>query len=132
VALLVAAQLTERVSRLVIEDAVPPYPREPRPVPERPDDVLPFDWALLEATYAEMTDAEMRHWPALSAITAPTLVLGGGPSSHVPAERIEQMARLIPQCEVRTIEAGHHIHESAPAEFAAVVASWLATSDPAR
>lgn len=127
VALLIAARLVDRVTRLVIEDVVPPYPREPRPVPARPEADLPFDWAALEASYEQMSDPELRDWPALALITAPTLVVAGGPSSHIPAERITALATLIPDCTVVTIDAGHHVHRNAPKEFAQAVLPWLAS-----
>jgi len=42
VAYLIAMQQPERVTRLVVEDVVPPFPHE-RPVRDRPDTPLPFD-----------------------------------------------------------------------------------------
>ena len=125
VALLIAQQLGDRVTRLVVEDAVPPYPRDARPVPERPEQDLPFDWPVIEATYAGMSDPQMRAWPALARITAPTLAIAGGPTSHVPGERIAAMAELIPDCTVVTIDVGHHVHANAPDEFARTVLDWL-------
>ncbi|HEY2795141.1 MAG TPA: alpha/beta hydrolase [Micromonosporaceae bacterium] len=125
VALQMAEQLGDRIDRLVIEDVVPPYPRELRPVPERPDEELLFDWDVIAPSYAGMTDPAMREWPALATITAPTLVIGGGPTSHVPGDRIAEMAELIPDCTVRTIDAGHHVHVHAPDEFAETVMAWL-------
>jgi 3-oxoadipate enol-lactonase len=126
VALLIAEELGDRVTQLVLEDVVPAYPREPRGVPDRPDQELPFDWAVLEWAYTSLSDPEMRDWPALSTITAPTLVVAGGPTSHIPGERIAEMAALIPDCTVVTIDAGHHVHPHAPEEFAAAVLPWLA------
>lgn len=126
VALLIAQQLGDRITQLVVEDAVPPYPRELRPVPDRPEVELPFDWAVIEPIYLQMTDPEMRGWPALSMITAPTLVVAGGPTSHIPEDRIVEMSALIPDCTVRTIDVGHHVHHNAPEEFARAVLSWLA------
>jgi pimeloyl-ACP methyl ester carboxylesterase len=126
VALQMAERLGERITRLVLEDAVPPYPRDPRPVPDRPDEELPFDWAVIGPTYAAMTDPQMREWPALRTITAPTLVIAGGAASHIPADRIAEMAGLIPDCTVRTIDAGHHVHVNAPDEFTETVLAWLA------
>jgi 3-oxoadipate enol-lactonase len=127
VALQIAQELGDRVTRLVVEDVVPPYPRERRPAPDRPSVELPFDWAVIEPTYEQMSDAQMRDWPSLTTITAPTLVVAGGPASHIPAERIAEMARLIPHCTVITIDAGHHVHENAPDEFGHAVLSWLAS-----
>lgn len=125
VALLIAQQLGDRITQLLIEDVVPPYPRQPRPVPDRPEAELSFDWAVLEATYGQMSDPDMRGWPALSMITAPTLVVAGGPASHIPSERITEMAKLIPDCTVVTINIGHHVHQNAPDEFAHAVLPWL-------
>jgi 3-oxoadipate enol-lactonase len=128
VALLIAQQLGQRITQLVIEDAVPPYPREPRPMPARPAAELPFDWAVLQPTYEQMTDPDMRGWPALSTITARTLVVAGGVTSHIPIERINEMAARIPDCTVTTIDVGHNVHQDAPDEFAHAVLSWLAGS----
>jgi 3-oxoadipate enol-lactonase len=118
---LIAQQLDDRITQLLIEDVVPPYPRQPRPVPDRPEAELSFDWAVLEATYEQMSDPDMRGWPALSMITAPTLVVAGGPASHIPSERITEMAKLIPDCTVVTINIGHHVHQNAPDESAHAV-----------
>ena len=126
VALLLAEDLEDRITRLVLEDVVPPYPREPRPAPERPDEDLPFDWAVIRPIWDAITDPDLREWPALATISAPTLVVAGGPTSHIPGERITRMAELIPDCTVRTIDAGHHVHVNAPAEFADTVLAWLA------
>jgi 3-oxoadipate enol-lactonase len=104
VALLIAQQLGDRITQLLIEDVVPPYPRQPRPVPDRPEAELSF---------------------ALSMITAPTLVVAGGPASHIPGERITEMAERIPDCTVVTINIGHHVHQNAPDEFAHAVLPWL-------
>ena len=125
---LVAAARPRLVRRLVVEDAVPPYPR-PRPVPERPAGPLPFDWAVVPAFRAEGDDPELRQWPGLADISAPTLLVGGGAESPVPADRLAEVAQRIPDCTLVTIPAGHFVHRARPDEFAAVVLGWLAAKE---
>ena len=97
VAYLVAQAQSGRIARLVIEDAPPPFPRS-RPIPERPDVELPFDWLVLEAILGATDDPSRSWWPHLTAITAPTLI---------------------------TIPVGHHVHDNAPEEFSNAVMTWL-------
>ena len=122
---LVAAAAPARVHRLVVEDVVPPYAR-PRPVPDRPDGPLPFDWAVVPAFRAEADDPAMRWWPLLADITAPTLLVGGGPESPVPQDLIADVAERIPDCTLVTIPAGHYVHRSRPDDFADAVLGWSA------
>ncbi len=126
VALGVAMERPDLVVRLIIEDVVPPYPRDDRPVPARPADVeLPFDWAVLEASYAPPGPRDLAMWDGLAKISAPTLIIGGGPESHIPAEKIAEVAARIPHCDVVTIKAGHHVHSTRPKQFADAVIDWL-------
>jgi pimeloyl-ACP methyl ester carboxylesterase len=126
VALLVAMDHPQRVGRLVVEDVTPPFPRD-RPVPERPGHELDFDWDVVPAIVGETNGGDPQAWEGLSAITAPTLLVGGGPESHVPQERIVEAAELVPKAEVVTIPAGHMVHNERPAEFADAVLTWLST-----
>ncbi|MFD7830147.1 alpha/beta fold hydrolase, partial [Kitasatospora sp. NPDC059803] len=57
--------------------------------------------------------------------TARTLGVAGGSASLVPQERLAELARLIPDCRMVTIEAGHLVHSARPAEFVAAVAPFL-------
>lgn len=127
VAHLVAQTRPDRVAALVLEDAPPPFPREPRPLPDRPPGQLPFDWAMLVAVLADTDDPAMRWWPGLSAVTAPTLVLAGGPTSTTPQDRVRQMAAAIPGCTLVTLPVGHHVHVGDPDGFTAALLSWLDT-----
>jgi 3-oxoadipate enol-lactonase len=124
VALLVAMQRPDRVARLVVEDVVPPFAFL-RPIPERPDRPLPFDWDVVPAILTEANDPARRHWPRLAAITAPTLLVGGGPASTTPADELAEVARLIPDCTLVTIPAGHHVHATEPAAFSDALLAWL-------
>lgn len=109
VAYLLAMQKPERVTRLVVEDVPPPYPRD-RPVPERPDGPVAFDWAVVPAIVGQVNAGDPAAWDGLATITAPTLLIGGGPRSHVPQDKLAEVAALIPACELVTIPAGHNVH----------------------
>lgn len=133
VAYLVAEAQPGRVARLVVEDACPPYPRDSS-LPTRPDGPLPFDWELVAPLRAELNDPDRRSWPALGGITAPTLIVGGGPSSPVPQDLLAEVADRVPDCELTTIEVGHMVHNDAPQQFLHSVLEWwrpIPSTDPA-
>jgi pimeloyl-ACP methyl ester carboxylesterase len=119
------AQEPDRVGRLIVEDAPPPYPRN-RPVPERPGETLDFDWAVVPAIVTAVNRGDPRAWQGLSSITAPTLVIGGGEDSHIPQDKLAEVAARIPRCDLVTIPAGHHVHATRPGDFAEIVLDWLA------
>ena len=124
-----AARHPERVTRLILEDPAPPWPRARRRV-TRPDGPLPFDWDAT-ALSNEFTEPRVGAWrAALRDIRAPALLIAGGPGSHVDQGQLAQMAALIPDCELVTIPAGHLVHAARPAEFTAAVTSFL--SRPSR
>jgi pimeloyl-ACP methyl ester carboxylesterase len=123
-AYLYAARHPGRVSRLVLEDPAPPWPRPPR-VLARPEGALPFDWGVT-ALSNQFTDPRVSSWrDELRWIQARTLVVAGGPASHIDQGQLAGMAALIPDCELVTIPAGHLVHAVRPAEFAAAVTSFL-------
>jgi 3-oxoadipate enol-lactonase len=124
VAYLVAMQRPERVERLIVEDASPPFPRD-RAIPARPAGPLDFDWAVVPAIVGQVNAGDPAAWDGLGAITAPTLLIGGGPESHIPQDKLAAAAARIPRCDLVTIPAGHLVHEDRPAEFAGAVLGWL-------
>lgn len=112
----------ELVERLVLEDPGAPLPMQGRP-PLVEDDSTAFDWRMMHDTERQFLDPDPA-WPdGLKRITAPTLVLSGGPTSQI---RAEPVAGLIPGARLVTIDAGHLIHESARAGFLAAVDEFLA------
>ena len=129
VAYLVASARPDLVARLVVEDAPPPYPRAKR-VPERPDEPLDFDWAVVSAILDEVNDPTRRWWGVLPGITAPTLLIGGGPSSSIPQDLLVEVSTLIPDCRLVEIDAGHDVHETRPDDFADAVLGWLDETAP--
>jgi 3-oxoadipate enol-lactonase len=107
-----------------VEDASPPFPRD-RPVPERPDGPLDFDWPVVPAIVAQVNAGDQAAWDGLTSIAAPALLVAGGPASHVDQARLAEAAARIPRCSLVTIPAGHLVHAVRPAEFASAVVTWL-------
>ncbi len=115
----------DRVRRLVVEDACPPYPRDAA-VPDRPPGELAFDWDLVAPLRAQLNDPTRRLWPGLTDIRDPTLVVGGGPTSPIPQDLLAEVVAAVPDSELVTIGVGHMIHDDAPERFLAALHDWLA------
>jgi 3-oxoadipate enol-lactonase len=124
VAYLVAAARPERIARLVVEDAPMPFARR-AVVRERPPGELPFDWPVVPAIAAQTDDPHRRWWPLLRDLVAPVLLVAGGPTSTIPQEELDEVARLVPDCTLVTIPAGHHVHTNEPEAFTRAVLDWL-------
>ncbi|GGN04250.1 alpha/beta hydrolase [Terrabacter tumescens] len=128
VACLLASRRPDLVRRLVLEDVPVPHPREPRP-PTRPDGELAYDWDAVLQVRAQIDDPDPR-WPSIvAAVTAPTLVVWGGPSSPMPAEHVRQMAETVADGRLLRIDAGHLVHAAQPGVFTAAVRGFLAEPD---
>ncbi|MFH8571937.1 alpha/beta fold hydrolase [Streptomyces sp. NPDC017993] len=126
-ALLAAEASPERVERLIIEEPAPPVPAEPPlEVPEAPEGPPAFDWRAKAAVVAERNAPDPAWWADLAKITAPTLVIGGGPTSHIPQSHLADLVDRIPDARLVTIDgAGHLVHEERPLEFLAAVNTFL-------
>lgn len=129
VAQLFAAGHPDRVRRLVIEEAAPPPhtaadPPPPEP-PAEPPGPVGFDWRLVRPVLSRLRTPDPAWWASLASITAPTLLIAGGPSSPVAQERIHEAAAAVPGARIAEIPAGHHVHREAPAEFAEAVLEFL-------
>ncbi|WP_228992839.1 alpha/beta fold hydrolase [Streptomyces sp. DH8] len=121
-AYLLAQREAGLIGRLVIEDAPPLLPLDPpRPPPVRPDGDLDFDWAVVPAIDAQLNAPDPAARERLSEITAPTLVIGGGPTSHIDQGQLAQLVRALPNAASVTIDAGHLIHTDRPEEFLAAI-----------
>jgi len=116
VACAVASARPELVRRLVLEDVGVPHPR-PAVTPPRPEGVLGFDWKVVEQVRPEIDDPDPR-WPeVLARIAAPTLVVAGGASSHVPQDSLDELVRTVRAGRLVTVDAGHLVHDARPDEF---------------
>ncbi|MFJ8109494.1 alpha/beta fold hydrolase [Streptomyces sp. NPDC096132] len=127
VAYLLAQRSPDVVRRLVLEDVPAPFPFDPpRPPTPRPDGELSFDWAMVPATDAQANRPDPVWWERMARIAAPTLVVSGGPASHVPQDRVTAVAERIPGARLVTVDAGHLVHETRPQEFLEAVEGFLA------
>jgi pimeloyl-ACP methyl ester carboxylesterase len=123
---LVAMERPHAVARLVLEEGPLPFPAEPpRPVPTGPDGPTPYDWRVVRDVARQRNAPPAHHWEGLAAITAPTLLIAGGPASHLRQDQLAQVAARIPGARLTTIEAGHMVHDERPAPFLAAVRDFL-------
>lgn len=121
---LLASDHPERVGRIVIEDVVPPFKRD-RPMPDRPDGPLPFDWAAITAMRRESETPGAGWEGRLERIGAPVLIVGGGKDSPIPPHLLEDVARRIPRSRLVTIPAGHMVHDVEPEKFTEAALEFL-------
>src|SRR5438045_3942021 len=77
------------------------HARRPAP-PQRPPGDLPFDWRVVEQVRPEIDDPDPRWADVIAGISAPTLVISGGPSSPVPREHVAELVGLVPDGRVVT------------------------------
>ncbi|MGF1424979.1 alpha/beta fold hydrolase [Kitasatospora sp. LaBMicrA B282] len=127
VAYLLAAHQPRRIARLVLEDVPLPRPREPVP-PVRPAGELDFDWDMVLAVRRQIDTPDPSWLDRLALITADTLVVAGGPTSHVPQQGVAELAARIPGARLVTIPAGHLVHRARPAAFTAELTAFLHAS----
>jgi len=120
VAYLVAMAVPSRVAAMVLEDPPAPLPADPpRDASAEPDGPVDFDWAVVAALAQQRNQPDPLWWDQLDRITARTLVIAGGPDSHLPQDQLLELAHRIPNAEHVTIAAGHCVHENRLAEFLA-------------
>ncbi|WP_128978369.1 alpha/beta fold hydrolase [Streptomyces roseicoloratus] len=119
---LLAQSEPELMDRLVLEDVPVFFPLDPpRGRAERPEGPLGFDWAVVPATDAQVNEPDPAWRTELAVISRPTLVIGGGTSSHLPQEQLAWMAEEIQDARLVTIKAGHLVHAKRPKQFLAAL-----------
>lgn len=128
VAMMLAVRRPDLVGALVIEDAPPPLPPEYRVDPPIPPaeqaDPTDYNASVRPLVLRELT-APPPAWSAhVGTIVAPTLVIGGGPTSEIDQDALRGLAARIPGSRWVTIDAGHNIHPNRPQEFVAAVREW--------
>ncbi|WP_246502916.1 alpha/beta fold hydrolase [Nonomuraea muscovyensis] len=124
VAYVLAVRRPDRVERLVLEDAPPPYPLEGRP-PVVEDGSTGFDWRMVHETERQLVRPDPAWAEALRRLAVPALVLSGGPASPFRSERL---AELIPGARLVTIGVGHLIHVGDRKAFLRAVDDFLAAT----
>jgi len=126
VAYLFAEEWPERLDRLVVEDTAPPVQGRSWTVSDgAPPPDLPFDVEMGRAILRQLNEPNPAWWRRLSEITVPTLVVAGGPDSHVPQEELVEVGRWIPGCRLIDLGGGHRVHAERLAEFVAAVREFL-------
>lgn len=138
VASAIAAKDPARIDRLVLEE-IPVPPRDARDgsptVRSIPGPALRAagwltrgrcDPRLLRDVITDLRRPQPAWWAGLSAVTAPTLILAGGPKSHLDQTRFTDLANSMPNATIRTVEAGHRIHSRQPDRWYAEVERFLA------
>ncbi|WP_433957182.1 alpha/beta fold hydrolase [Cytobacillus horneckiae] len=125
VSYLFSEAFSSRIERLIVEDTPPPFPDKPIEIPTSPVAPLPFDWQVVTAIIRQLNEPNPDWWQNLPNINMPTLIIGGG-SSHIPQNKLLEVSKLIPNCELVTIgDAGHFVHETHLPEFLAAVERFL-------
>jgi pimeloyl-ACP methyl ester carboxylesterase len=123
---LVAAGEPERITRLVLEEPPVPDPVHPRRVvPTGPADDDSCDWRAVAAVRSRLNAPDPSWWKLFAAITAPTLVVAGGAASTLSQDGMAAIADRVPDGRLVTIETGHLVHATRPAEFLAEVKAFL-------
>jgi len=126
VAMLVAQHAPHRVRRLVVEDASPPPAScHDLAIGTRRQRAVLTGQSLLLLTRMRQFDVRMTRsvltevlltpdpawWAALGSITAPTLLVSGGATSHVSTDRQRRVAARLPFGTLERVpEAGHRVH----------------------
>jgi 3-oxoadipate enol-lactonase len=127
VACLLAQESPERVRALILEDIGAIEPRSSQAL-ARPAGELSYDWAMVAAIRRQIDNPDPAWWDRLSRVTAATLIIGGGATSHIPQDRVAELARRIPGARLETIPAGHLVHAAEPAAFTQSALAFLRPS----
>jgi len=146
VAVLVAQHSPERVRRLDVEDVSPPpfdagdaalrTRRQRTAFVLQSLAMLPrarqsrgrgFDIRMTRGVMVELlATPDPGWWAALPRISAGTLLVSGGDTSHVARSRMQRMSRAVPGCRLVTLPgAGHRVHSRQPGQFSAAVLPFL-------
>lgn len=134
VTFLFGEQWPECLERLVIEDTPPPFkepgaPASPELPEEAPEDAPPVyrqNWALVRSIISQVRNPPSSWWNDVHKVTVPTLIIGGGATSHVPQEKLSEVAQLMPDARFVSIEGGGHaIHRNCPEEYKEQIAKFL-------
>ncbi|MFK4087145.1 alpha/beta fold hydrolase [Kribbella sp. NPDC020789] len=121
-----AARRPERVSALVVAEPPPPFPQQ-RPIPERPDGPLGYDWRARVELVGQVNAPGPQWFAELTAIQVPTLVIGGGRTSPFPQDQMQAMADQVPGGRFHEIAVGHGVHREAPKAFLALLTEFLSS-----
>jgi pimeloyl-ACP methyl ester carboxylesterase len=136
VASVVAQQEAARVTRLVLEEpGMPARDSGSRHELSGPRFMLPalaglaarrgFDRKAVASAIRQLRVPDPAWWDRLRLITAPTLLISGGPASHIPPQQLATAARAISRSRLVTIPAGHRVHSRSPEQFLSEAVPFL-------
>lgn len=122
----VAATHPDRVLALILEEGPPPrVGGGPFDFGPRPAGKLSFDWSAVTAVMALLNQPDPAWWDLAGHISAPTLVIGGGSTSHVPQAWNAALVENIPNSRLVTLGGGHFVHQNRPQRFISEMAVFL-------
>ncbi|WP_042146413.1 alpha/beta fold hydrolase [Paucisalibacillus sp. EB02] len=125
VSYLFSEQYASRIEKLVVVDTPPPFTDKPKEIPSEPEQPLPFDWKAFQSIMRQLNEPNPEWWERLPAISAPTLIIGGG-ASNIPQDKLREVSENIPDCKLVTIDgAGHHVHQDNLSEFLSILIEFL-------
>ncbi|BAD55752.1 alpha/beta fold hydrolase [Nocardia farcinica] len=90
-----------------------------------PRAVWAFDRSMTRVALEQFRKPNPQWWERLSEITAPTLVLRGGPGGMVDPEKLTVLTAAVADCTVTAFTCGHSIHRDRYREFEAAVLPFL-------
>jgi pimeloyl-ACP methyl ester carboxylesterase len=136
IATTIAIKHPTQVTRLVLEELPIPPRNATDDGPSRkatPTPVLNLlglvargcDRRVLRDTVTALRQPNPTWWQALPTITAPTLLLAGGPTSHLDQSRFSLVAATLPTATLTEIPVGHRIHTKSPAQWLTAVTNHL-------
>lgn len=135
-ALSLAEQDPARVRRLIAEEPAVPSRNGARRRRYRPPIRMilgglrhrRFDPAAVWSVITELDRPGGAWWDRLPDITAPALLICGGPGSHLDQDDLTAVSRLIPHGQKITIPVGHRVHSLAPGACTDAVVAFLSSS----
>ncbi|WP_280261933.1 alpha/beta fold hydrolase [Nocardia wallacei] len=90
-----------------------------------PQAVLAFDRSMTRIALEQFRKPNPQWWDRLPEITAPTLMLRGGPGGMVDPEKLELFRAAVPACTVCAFDCGHSIHRDRYRQFAEATLPFL-------
>ncbi len=84
-----------------------------------------FDRKAVISAVRQLRAPDPAWWDGLASVTATTLVISGGPASHIPPQLLAEVAGSIGGSQLVSIPAGHRVHSKSPEQFLAAVLPFL-------
>ncbi|RDI64395.1 alpha/beta fold hydrolase [Nocardia pseudobrasiliensis] len=90
-----------------------------------PRAVLAFDRSMTRVALEQFRKPHPEWWERLSEITAPTLMLRGGPGGMVDPEKLLVFQASVADCRTEAFTCGHSVHRDRYREFSTAVLPFL-------